>query len=110
MSAVLKTKFVGKVNPFTGEPKRKTVAAVGIRITDDPLPTRKPYPSKYEALFANLRPGKSLRVPTPNVNSVAQGLRKWLKNKGDTVHAVRSTTEYEGDPGHGRVWLLGGKA
>lgn len=103
------TKFIGKKNPFTGEPKRRPVVTDGISITSDPLPRRKAYPKgKYDDLFASMQPGQSLRVPTPVVNTVSQGLRAWLRRRGDTVHVVRSATEYDGDPGHGRVWLMGG--
>jgi hypothetical protein len=103
-----KTKFAGKTNPFTGEPTgQKRVNADEISITNDPLPERRVRDSKYDAMFATLKPGQSLRAPTKSIGSVAQGLRKWMQKNGqETVGRIKSVVKYEGDAGFGRIWLL----
>lgn len=109
---MVKTKFVGTKNPFTGEPKMKRVAADKITITNDPLPTRRAITGKYDHLFSTIKPGQSLRVPSAAVSSVSQGMRKWLdRNNQKHVGRIKAAVNYPGDAGYGRVWLLeGGEA
>lgn len=102
-----KTKFAGSKNPFTGEPKLKRVNADLISITNDPMPERRVRDSKYDHLFASLKPGQCLRVPSKSVSSVSQGVRKWLEKNGkDSVGRVKAVVNYPGDEGFGRVWLV----
>jgi hypothetical protein len=102
-----KTKFAGSKNPFTGESKLKRVDADLISITNDPMPERRVRDSKYDHLFASLKPGQSLRVPSASVSSVSQGVRKWLEKNGtDSVGRVKAAVNYPGDAGFGRIWLV----
>lgn len=108
--ATPKTKFAGKTNPFTGEPTTKRVDASQVTVVNDPIPARRKNGSKYDTAFAALQPGQSLRAPSKSINSISQGLRKWMLNNGqEPTGRVKTLVNYEGDPGFGRVWLLAEK-
>lgn len=108
---MVKTKFAGKKNPFTGEPKMKRVAADKITITNDTLPKHRAITGKYDHLFSSIKPGQSLRVPSESVGSVSQGMRKWMERHNQkAVGRIKANVNYPGDAGYGRVWLLEGGA
>jgi len=115
------TKFVGNINPFTGEriassqPRsRKTDSVVslsGLEIRNDQMPRARPQAaSKYEPIFSKLLPGQCVRCTSKEVGTVSGSLKKYIKTKRKPG-VVKSTTRYIDpttgveDNGYGRVWL-----
>lgn len=89
-------------------PKQASVYAIpsSMQITDDPLPASRASPvHKYHSVFDQMKYGQSVRCTTADVGKVAGGLRKYLEVKSKRG-LVRTMTNYTGDAGHGRVWLL----
>lgn len=96
-----------KVNPFTGEPvtKRKGVNVEGLKIADDPFTgQRGRYASKYDALFAQMKPGQCIVCEPAETSGIKAALGQWLKKTGKEGY-TRANSQYQAD-GRGRVWWL----
>lgn len=96
----------GAHNPFPGAKVRSNTWHIGeddLEICDDPVSTKRSYPSKYEGIIKQMIPGQAIRCPPTQVNRVAGALRKYIIEHKWKAN-VKTTRDY-GD-GYGRVWLL----
>lgn len=112
----------GKTNPFrhpvTGKPAnlkkdgtprkpRAVVTPESVTLCNDPMVGRKmTYTSKYDALFAQMGNKSALRCESPMIGGLSKALIIWAKKRYGPMCGVRTTKNYPGDPGYGRVWLL----
>lgn len=78
MSNVVQTQFAGK-NPFRTVPKEVNVDS--IKITDDKPKGRILRSYKYDPIFKQLAPGKSISCKSEDADSLAQALRSFVKRK-----------------------------
>ena len=116
-----KSSKTGKTNPFrhpvTGKPAnlkkdgtpRKPRAAVGLEnvtLCNDPYLGRITYASKYEALFSKMRNNSALRCKSEQVDGISRALATWARSLHGPMCGVRTSKQYPGDSGYGRVWLL----
>lgn len=86
-----------------------TIQLEQISVGNDPYLGRQPgAPSKYEQLFASLRPGMCLRTPADAAPSISAALAKYMERQGSKDVHVRFVTKYPGAKKgqEGRVWLL----
>lgn len=86
-----------------------TIQLDQISVGNDPYLGRQPgAPSKYEALFASLRPGMCLRTPADAAPSISAALAKYIERAGSKDVHVRFVTKYPGAKRgqEGRVWIL----
>ena len=111
-----------KTNPFrhpvTGKPAnlkkdgtprkpRTVVSAESVSLCNDPMVGRKmTYTSKYDALFAQMGNKSALRCESALIGGLSKALITWAKKRYGPMCGVRTTKNYPGDPGYGRVWLL----
>ena len=75
-----------------------------LTVTRDPLPGRRACSSKYDELFASLKPGDSIKCQPEHVLSIRSSLYKWCKHRG-LKFKIRSVMHYPTDK-LGRVFLL----
>ena len=75
-----------------------------LTVTRDPLPGRRACTSKYDELFASLKPGDSIKCQPEHVLSIRSSLDKWCKQRG-LKFKIRSVMHYPADK-LGRVFLL----
>jgi hypothetical protein len=86
-----------------------TITIESISVGNDPYLGRQPgAPSKYEPLFASLRPGMCLRTPSDAAPAISAALDKYIQRQGTKNVSVRFVTKYPGAKKgqEGRVWLL----
>lgn len=86
-----------------------TITLESITVGNDPYLGRQPgAPSKYEPIFASLRPGMCLRSPSSAAPALAAALSKYMEKQGHKDIHVRMVTKYPGAKKgqEGRVWLL----
>lgn len=77
-----------------------------LAITSDAIPSKRYQPSyKYNSLFDQMKLGQSVRCPTESIGKVGHALRKYIITKGVRA-SVKAMTQFDGDPGYGRVWLV----
>jgi hypothetical protein len=96
-----KTKFAGGVNPFTGS----RVEVEALKIATDPYVDHRSRPvGKYDAVFAQMKPGQCIVCTPEQAPNVKNALAKWLKANGKKGCA-RARSRYVSD-GQGRVWWL----
>lgn len=71
-----------------------------------PFPASRMVASKYDEVFAKLRPGQSIKCEAGSspTNRIAGALRKWLQNRGRDDVVVRIVSKMP--DGYGRVFLL----
>lgn len=74
----VKTTFVGKRNPFTGNTLKGHEPAA-MYIDNQPMPKGKVVTSKYEPLFMKLKVGQCIVVDKDKTDAVGQALRGYLK-------------------------------
>ncbi len=110
----MNTAFVNRRNPWTGQHVTKTNKPISpaqhidlgdLSICSDPIPEhRKLVGSKYDELFAKLKPGEAIKCPPGAAPArIATSLRKYLE-RNKIAADIRTCADY-GD-GKGRVWLL----
>jgi len=75
-----------------------------LTVTRDPLPGRRACTSKYDELFASLKPGDAIKCQPEHVLSIRASLDKWCKQRG-LKFKIRSVMHYPTDK-LGRVFLL----
>jgi hypothetical protein len=106
MSAVIKTKFVRRQNPFTGESTLRKIEPADITVSNDPLPGRRIQSYKYDDTFNAMTPGQCIVCPPEATGTLGNAMRHWIERQGRQDElCVRSVRRYPGD-GNGRVWLL----
>ena len=105
-------------HPVTGKPanlkkdgtprkSRAVVSAESVSLCNDPMVGRKmTYTSKYDALFAQMGNKSALRCESAQIGGLSKALITWAKKRYGPLCGVRTTKNYPGDPGYGRVWLL----
>lgn len=78
---------------------------LGLTLCNDPLPTRKVYPSKYDAIFSSMKLGQALKCKDHDETMrVAGAMRKWIAKNGHKHLTARCVSKYT--DGKGRVWLM----
>lgn len=95
MSNVVQTKFVGR-SPF--KPKSRDVDLSSLRITDDKKKVRAFKSYKYDPIFKQLAPGKSIACKSEDADKISQALRGYItrKNKEWKVSVVSYYTATTG--------------
>ena len=79
-----------------------------LQICDDPMPASRVHTGKkYEALFAKMTLGQSIKCAPSEVGQVSGAMRKFLE-RNPSIKAVVRTVKNYGD-GKGRVWMLAAK-
>jgi len=76
---VIKTKFVGR-HPF----KSEGVDVTTLRVTNDKPIGRRPKTHKYDDVFSQLSPGKSIACKSDDADRLSQAVRSFvIRNKKD---------------------------
>jgi len=78
MNNVVQTKFVGR-SPFKPQPKEVDVST--LRITDDKKKVRAFKVYKYDPIFKQLAPSKSIACKSEDTDKICQALRGYIKRK-----------------------------
>lgn len=75
--------------------------------TQTPFPAKRLVATKYDATFAKLRPGQSVKCDSKMAPRISTALRKWLEKRGRTDVVVRMVSRH--DDGYGRVYMMPSK-
>lgn len=78
MNNVVQTQFVGR-SPFKPQPKEVDVST--LRITDDKKKVRAFKSYKYDPIFKQLAPSKSVACRSEDTDKICQALRGYIKRK-----------------------------
>jgi hypothetical protein len=76
MNNVVKTQFIGR-SPFKGASEGIDIST--LKITNDKKKTRTIRSYKYDALFAQMQPGKSISCKPGDAGSIYQSLKSYAK-------------------------------
>lgn len=76
-----------------------------LEITNDPCTASRSASSKYDELFAQVKPGQAIKCESQHTAKVSTALKNWISRRGLFNLKVASNSHYHKD-GKGRVWLL----
>ena len=95
----------GRKLPWTMTKIPDYVDVSEIKIETTPIPTKRRFNNKYDALFDQMKMGQNLRCKPEDVECVSQAMRKFIRQTKIEAHVI---SEKQAKDGYGRVWLVKG--